>query len=160
MDYVIDEFFEMRPAPEPEYLEVPEGEHEFKIHKVTSSSEKTIVTLAHADKRYGLVWFKPPAGKKWAARLVGELATALGMDAAAWKAADPDDLKGRRVIARIYHTAGDRGTFTNVGNFKAAPPRPAEPAEPVEAPKPVAKRTPTQKADAASPGIPSDDIPF
>jgi hypothetical protein len=156
MDYVIDEFFEMRPAPEPEYLEVPEGEHEFKIHTVTSG-ERLTVTLAHDDKRYGLVWFKPPAGKAWAARLVGELATALGMDAAAWKAADPDDLKGRRVIARIYHTAGDRGTFTNVGNFKAAPPQPAAPAE---APKPVAKRTPTQKADAASPGIPEDDIPF
>jgi hypothetical protein len=151
MDYVIDEFFEMRPAPEPEYLEVPEGEHEFKIHKVTSG-ERLTVTLAHADKRYGLVWFKPPAGKAWAAKLVGELAAALGLDAAGWKAADPDDLKGRRVI-----TAGDRGTFVNVGNFKAAPPQPAEPAE---APKPVAKRTPAQKADAASPGIPSDDIPF
>jgi hypothetical protein len=155
MDWVIDEYFDMVPeqaAEEPQYLEVPEGEHVFRIHEATS--KPLVVKLAHEDRRYGLVWFNPPDGAEWAKRLVVELAKALGMDAAAWKAATPEQLKGRRVVARIYHKAGNAGrTFVNVGGFSPAQ---AE-AEPT---KPVAKRTPTQKADAASGVMPNDDIPF
>ena len=155
MDWVIDDYFDMVPAPaeEPQYLEVPEGEHVFRIHSV-ETGDRLVVKLAHDDRRYGLVWFKPPAGADWAKRLVAELAKALGMDAAAWRAATPDSLKDRRVTARVYHRATDGvRTFVNVGNFSPAPAEAAEPA------KPVAKRTQTQKANAAG-QIPDDDIPF
>jgi hypothetical protein len=156
MDWVIDEFFDMVPAAaeEPQYLEVPEGEHVFRIHSV-ETGDRLVVKLAHDDRRYGLVWFKPPAGADWAKRLVAELAKALGMDAAAWRAATPESLKDRRVTARVYHRATDAGkTYVNVGGFSPAP------AEAAAAAKPVAKRTATKKADAASPAIPDDDIPF
>lgn len=155
MDWMIDDYFDMVPAPaeEPQYLDVPEGDHVFRIHSVETDG-RLVVKLAHDDRRYGLVWFKPPEGADWAKRLVADLAKALGMDAAAWKAATPETLKGQRVTARVYHRAKDGGrTFVNVGGFSPAPAE-AEPA------KPAPKRTPAKKADAASATIPEDDIPF
>lgn len=153
MDFALDEFFEPVAAPAGRE-EVPEGEHEFRIVGMVEDERRLRVDLAHDDRRYGLVFADLPKGQPWAGRIVGQLAAALGLDAAGWKAATAATLKDRRVQARVYHKAGRDGRmFVNVGGFAAAPPA-------AEQPKPVAKRTATKKADAAASTVPDDDIPF
>jgi hypothetical protein len=153
MDFILDEFFEPV-AARLGREEVPEGEHDFRIVGMVEDERRLRVDLAHDDRRYGLVFADLPKGKDWAGRIVGQLAAALGLDAAGWKAATAATLKDRRVRARVYHKPRNGGgTFVNVGAFSVA----QAAAEP---PKPVAKRTPTKKADAAAASIPDDDIPF
>lgn len=153
MDWDLNEFFEPVAATREDRDMVPEGEHDLRITKVVEDAKRIRIDLAHDDRRYGLVFADYPKGVQWAARIVGELVTALGLTPAEWKAASPETLKDRRVKARVYHKIGNSGrTFVNVGGFLAAD-------EPAPAAKPVAKRTPTQKADAAS-NVPDDDIPF
>jgi hypothetical protein len=153
MDFILDEFFEPVAAPV-EREEVPEGEHEFRIVGMVEDDRRLRVDLAHDDRRYGLVFADLPKSQPWAGRIVGQLAAALGLDAAGWKAATAATLKDRRVRARVYHKAGRDGRmFVNVGGFSAA----QAAAEP---PKPVAKRTPTKKADAAAATVKDDEIPF
>jgi hypothetical protein len=153
MDFILDEFFEPV-AARLGREEVPEGEHDFRIVGMVEDERRLRVDLAHDDRRYGLVFADLPKGKDWAGRIVGQLAAALGLDAAGWKAATAATLKDRRVRARVYHKPRNGGgTFVNVGAFSVA----QAAAEP---PKPVAKRTPTKKADAAAASIPDDEIPF
>lgn len=152
MDFELDEFFEPVDARVEERDMVPEGEHDLRITKVVEDAKRIRVDLAHDDRRYSLVFADLPKGVQWASKIVGQLAAALGMSAAEWKAAKPETLKDRRVKARVYHKVGNSGrTFVNVGGFSAADPAPAA--------KPVAKRTPTQKADAVG-NVPDDEIPF
>lgn len=154
MDFELDEFFEpVAPRVEEREL-VPEGDHDLRITKVVEDAKRLRVDLAHDDRRYGLVFADYPKGVGWASRIVGELVTALGLTPAEWRAIKSDTLKDRRVRARVYHKVGNSGrTFVNVGGFSAVE------AAPPPAAKPVAKRTPTQKADAVS-AVPDDDIPF
>lgn len=153
MDWDLNEFFEPVAATREERDMVPEGEHDLRITKVVEDAKRIRIDLAHDDRRYGLVFADYPKGVQWASRIVGELVAALGLTPAEWKAASPETLRDRRVKARVYHKVGNSGrTFVNVGGFLAAD-------EPAPAAKPVAKRTPTQKADAAS-NVPDDDIPF
>lgn len=151
MDFELNEYFEPVPAAEREL--VPEGEHQFRITQVVEDQKRLRVDLAHDDRRFGLVFADLPKGPAWAGRIVAELAAALWMDAAAWKAATSDAIKGRRVVARVYHKVGNSGrTFVNVGGFSPAADDPATS-------RPPARRTPTQKAEAVS-ALPADDIPF
>ena len=154
MDWDLNEFFEPVAVEREERELVPDGEHEMRITKVVEDAKRLRVDLAHSDKRYALVFADMPKGVGWAAKIVGELVAALGMTPAEWRAARPETFKDRRVVARVYHKVGNSGrTFVNVGGFSAV----AEEAAP--APKPVAKRTATQKADAVG-NVPDDDIPF
>jgi hypothetical protein len=153
MDFILDEFFEPV-AARLGREEVPEGEHDFRIVGMVEDERRLRVDLAHDDRGYGLVFADLPKGKDWAGRIVGQLAAALGLDAAGWKAATAATLKDRRVRARVYHKPRNGGgTFVNVGAFSVA----QAAAEP---PKPVAKRTPTKKADASAATVKDDEIPF
>lgn len=157
MEWELNEYFEPVAAAEPEVEVVPEGVHEFRITKVVEDSKRMRVDLGHDDRRYSLVFADLPKGVAWASKIVGQLVEALGMSASEWAAATPATLKGRRVRAKIYHKVGNSGRlFVNVGGFE-----PSEvAAEPGAAASRPARRTPTQKADAAAAGIPEDEIPF
>lgn len=136
---------------------VPEGTHTFTIERSSSDDRRFEVALAHEDRRLSWVWAKLPKDTEWGQRLIVGLAKSLGYEAAPWKAAKPEDLVGRKVIARVYHKPGNAGgVFVNVGEFA-----------PVEAEQLVAKaahpaaraRTADQKFKAETRGG-GDDIPF
>jgi hypothetical protein len=140
-------------------LNVPEGEHEFRIKQVIETPEKLEIRLEHDERGYGWVFFsvdkrRPKAFQK---RLVAQLAASLAMTPEAWEAAKAGDLAGRRVKATVQHRTADSGrVFVNVWGFAPV----AELEEPAAKPaaKPPAKRTPSQKV-AASMDDP-DAIPF
>ena len=139
---------------------VPEGEHDFQIRQVTNLEDGRVeFRLVHDERRYGWVFAKIPKDKDWGKRILSGLRTACGMSREQWQAVELTDLAGRRVKARVYHKAGNRGgTFVNLGEFLSVTP---EALAKVEAPaaKPTARRTATQKADASA-AMPEDDIPF
>jgi hypothetical protein len=140
-------------------LNVPEGEHEFKIKQVIETPEKLEIRLEHDERGYGWVFFsvdkrRPKAFQK---KLVAQLAASLALSPEAWSSADAGDLAGRRVKATVQHRTADSGrVFVNVWGFAPV----AELEEPAAKPagKPPAKRTPSQKV-AASMDDP-DAIPF
>lgn len=142
-------------APDRELLD--EGEHRLKIVRVTNESDTLRIALAHDSQRYGWVWCRLQKNVGWAKRLAKNLAEALAIPAAQWEAAiEAGDLTDRMVIARVYHKVSGARTYVNVGEFKPVDELVQAVAEP---PKPVARRTATQKADAAA-RMPGDDIPF
>lgn len=151
--------------PERELLD--EGEHRLKIVRVLNGSDTLEVRLAHDDRRFGWVFCRMPKNAGWAKRLAKSLADALAIPAAQWEPAiDAGDLTDRMVIARVYHKVSGARTYVNVGDFKpvdelvqAEPGLTVHHVETFEPPKSVAKRTATQKADAAA-RMPGDDIPF
>jgi hypothetical protein len=146
---------------------VPEGDHEFTVKAVIDTDERVEIRLAHDDRRYGWVFAKMPKTASWARRILSSLRTALGITREAWAGLPITDLEGLRVKARVYHRAGDRGTWVNVAEFlpceaaiETATAKPAvERAVAPPAARAPAKRTATQKADAAA-AMPDDDIPF
>jgi hypothetical protein len=139
--------------PAGEREQVPEGEHAMEIKKVIDHDDKLEVRLAHGERRYGWVFCRLPKDADWAKRIAHELRVALGIPKGGLMAAiEAGDLEGKTVVARIYHRATDRGTFVNVGGFKAAE-KPAEPA----AKKP---RGEAAKSLAAFKEKVTDDIPF
>lgn len=143
-------------APERELLD--EGEHRLKIMAVLNGSDTLEVRLAHDDRRFGWVFCRMKKDAGWAKRLARSLARALAIPAAQWEQAiDAGDLTGRMVIARVYHRAVGARTFANVAEFRQVDELAQAEAEPP--PKPAARRTSTQKADAAA-RMPGDDIPF
>jgi hypothetical protein len=139
--------------PPGEREQVPEGEHAMEIKKVLDHDDKLEIRLAHAERRYGWVFCRLPKAADWAKRIAHELRVALSIPKGGLMAAiEAGDLEGKTVIARIYHRATDRGTFVNVGGFKAA----IQPAEPA-AKKP---RGEAAKSLAAFKENVTDDIPF
>ena len=139
--------------PPGEREQVPEGEHAMEIKKVIDTDERLEVRLAHAERRYGWVFCRLPKSADWAKRIAHELRVALEIPKGGLVAAiEAGDLEGKTVIARIYHRATDRGTFVNVGGFKAA----IQPVEPA-AKKP---RGEAAKSLAAFKENVTDDIPF
>jgi len=139
-------------------LNVPEGEHEFKIKQVIETPEKLEIRLEHDERGYGWVFFTVDKRrtKAFQKRLVAQLAASLAMTPEAWEAAEAGDLAGRRIKATIRHRDTGEKVFTNVWGFSPV----AELEEPAAKPagKPPAKRTPSQKV-AASMDDP-DAIPF
>ena len=156
MDFGLNEYFEPVAADpaRPERELVPDGRHAFKIERASQDGQLFKVTLAHADNRYGWVWCRMSQDREIGQRMAASLRTALGMSPDEWQRAAIDDIVGRHVEAEIYHQVKGETTYVNVRRFHAV----EEPAAPPPPPKPVAKRTPTQKADAA--GKNPDDIPF
>lgn len=137
---------------------VPEGTHEFRINSVANNVGALEMELVHDDARF--FWVDCKIGKTWKGwnKLVGSLARSFGMTGPQLRdAIAGGDITGRRVAARIWHKTGDRGViFANVGEFRAV----EQTSAPPPATKSVAKRTATQKADAASAAVKDDDIPF
>jgi len=152
-------------APEREL--VPEGDHAFRIKEVIDHGEKVELRLVHDDRRYGWVFARLPKTANWSRAIFSSLRKSLGMSRDEWAAAPITDLAGRRVVARIYHKAGNGKTFVNVAEFKPSEPvvetattSPAvERAVAPPSSRSTVKRTATQKADAAA-AMPDDDIPF
>ena len=140
------------PAAPREREMVPEGEHALEIKGTIDHGDRLEVRLAHADKRYGWVFCRIYKDADWAKKLAHELRLALGVPRGGLVDAVKDgSLVGREVVARIYHRANEKGTFANVGEFKAA-----EPAAAAPAPKST-RRPPAAKVLDK---IPEDDIPF
>jgi len=139
-------------------LNVPEGEHEFKIKQVIEDASRLEIRLEHDDRKYGWVFFRVDKRKPldFQKRLVAQLAASLAMTPEAWEAAEAGDLAGRRIKATIRHRDTGERVFTNVWGFAPV----AELEEPAAKPaaKAPAKRTPSQKV-AASMDDP-DAIPF
>ncbi len=141
---------------------LPDGVHECEIVKVKrweakdGSRTALIVTLQDVGDAYAPVekWLNPE--EKRDHRTAMQLADAVGL---ARDAEFTDEIEGRRVLVTtargIKKSTGDAVVYVNA--FAAA----AVPAWEQEKPaaKPAAKRTATQKADAAS-GASGDDIPF
>jgi hypothetical protein len=96
---------------------VPEGDHEFTVKAVIDTAERVEIRLAHDDRRYGWVFAKMPKAANWARKILSSLRTALGITREAWAGLPITDLEGLRVKARVYHRAGDRGTWVNVAEF-------------------------------------------
>jgi hypothetical protein len=139
--------------PPGEREQVPEGEHAMEIRKVIDHEDKLEIRLAHAERRYGWVFCRLPKSADWAKRIAHELRVALEIPKGGLMAAiEAGDLESKTVIVRVYHRATDRGTFVNVGGFKAA----IQPAEPA-AKKP---RGEAAKSLAAFKENVTDDIPF
>lgn len=175
MDWGLDDDFppvavEQNDAAPPARELVPEGDHVLRIREVIDHGDVIELRLVHDDKRFGWVFAKTPKNQQWGKRILSSLRVAVGMTREEWAAGQITDLVGRRVGARVYHKAGTGRTFVNVGEFKPADPavETATARPPVEravalpaaaAARPLAKRTPTQKADAAA-AMPDDDIPF
>jgi len=168
-----DELDEYEPETFADDREVcPEGRHEFSIQRIrtiygTDGSERLEITLKHPEARYWPVSASPEVSSKGWRRLAGSLAKALGMSGRALAAAIRDgDLVGRQVVARVWHKEGTTGrVFANVGEFHAAgaeatAPAPVERATAAPGERKPAKRTPKQKAEAASSAVLDDDIPF
>lgn len=173
MDWGLDDDFppvavrdDSRP---PERELVPEGDHALQIREVIDHGEKVELRLVHDEKRFGWVFARTPKAADWGRRILSSLRKAVGMTREEWAAGEITDLVGRRVRARIYHKAGNGTTWVNVAEFMPAEPvvetATAKPtveravAPPTLRTTPPARRTATQKADAAS-GAPDDDIPF
>lgn len=164
----LDDFDDTPPVNEsaaPTRELVPEGEHAFQIREVIDG-DRVEIRLVHEDRRYGWVFANLPANADWAKRILSTLRKACGMSREEWASTPITDLVGRRVVARVYHKAGNGKTFVNVGEFKPAEPTveravaaPAvERAVAPPAPRATPARTATKKADAA--GHDPDDIPF
>jgi hypothetical protein len=158
-DMLDDTFDDAPPAARAERETVPEGNHAFTIKAAEITDGRLSVTLVHEDARYYWVKANPPTTAKSFATIAGSLARVLGMTGGQFRDAildGGDGVVGRRVGARIWHKAGDRGgLFANVGEFHQPEPE-AAPAKPAAKP---AARTATKKADAAT-RPPEDDIPF
>lgn len=156
MEWGLNEYFEMVPVAEtarPPRELVPDGPHVLRIERASEEGQLVRVTLAHDDKRYGWVWCNMYQDRDMGRRLGTELRVALGMTPEQWRTAKLDDIVGRRVEAEIYQQVKGTTTYVNVRTFRAAPDQPATA-------RPVARRTATKKADAASASAPDDDIPF
>lgn len=144
---------EFKPAAgTPQRENVPEGRHRFEIVRASEDGPKLKLALAKVEggelaKKYGWVWMNTPRDKDWGRRVVANLAAALGVSPADWKATKVADLEGRQVDAEIVHRQTDR-LWINVDKFY----EPAAEAA-AEPPKPVRK-------PAAVPQIGEDDIPF
>lgn len=107
-----------KPAPREREL-VPEGEHTFTVTRVSATAADFKLCLVHDDERLGWVFCTFPLDKDWGRRLLGLLARSLGFTQAPWKNSTPEDLEGRRVVARVYHRAVNAGrTFVNVSAFR------------------------------------------
>lgn len=144
---------------------LPAGTHECDIVKVKDweakdgSRSATIVTLEACDGGYRQAekWLDPANERDH--RLAMVLLDALGLP----RETDMDEsLVGRRVKVEIGRGVSKRTGEPQVyvNGFKPSD-TPAFEQHSDEPAKPVAKRTATQKADAASAGtIPNDDIPF
>jgi len=157
MDWGLNEYFEpvaAEPA-RPERELVPDGRHHFKVERASEEGATVKVALSHDDRRYGWVWCRMRQDHEIGQRIAASLRTALGMSPDEWKRSAIDDIVGRHVEAEIYHQVKGETTYVNVRRFHAV----EEPAALPPA-KPVAKRTATQKADAASATVKDDDIPF
>jgi len=163
MDFGLDDDFPPQPegdARAPERELVPEGDHAFQIREVIDHGDKVEFRLVHDDKRFGWVFARFPKAENWGRRILSSLRQACGMTREQWAAGEITDLVDRRVVARIYHKAGNGRTFVNVAEFKPAEGLAVHHVETFEPPaKPTARRTPTQKADTAA-RMPGDDIPF
>lgn len=148
---------------------IPDGTHECEITKVKTVTRKAdgrellVLTLRDSDQRWDEVQrFLDPSEKR-DHKLAMQLLDALGLG----RDADLDDaMVGRRVKVvtkravkdgePVLDANGVQRVYVNAFAASAAPAW--EQAPPAEERKP-AKRTPTQKADAAS-GASGDDIPF
>lgn len=165
MDWGLDDDFPPQPANDaraPERELVPEGDHVLQIREVIDHGDKVEFRLVHDDKRFGWVFARFPKEADWGKRILSSLRKACGMTREQWAAGEVTDLVDRRVVARIYHKAGNGRTFVNVAEFRPQD-EPGLTVHHVETfeppPKPAARRTSTQKADAAA-RMPGDDIPF
>lgn len=143
---------------------LPDGVHECEITKrkrwdaKDGSRSALIITLTPVEGTHQPVekWLDPTNKRDHKAAM--QLADAIGLP----RDADFDDaIIGRRVqitTARgVKKTTGETVVYVNAFAASSSPAF-EQFREPV-AEKPVAKRTPTQKAGAAS-GVPGDDIPF
>lgn len=152
MDWPDEEFKPAADAPQRE--KVPEGRHRFEIVRASEEGSKLKLSLSllgpdgQPDKRYGWVWDSPLRDKDWGRRRVANLAAALGLSPAAWKATAVADLEGRQVEAEIVHKQGDRTVWVNVDRYYAPATAAAAPAA-----KPARK-------PAAAQQLADDDIPF
>jgi hypothetical protein len=157
MEWGLNEYMEPveSDSARPDRELVPEGRHSFQIDRANENGPIVTVVLAHADNRYRWVWCRMLQDREIGRRIASSLRVALGISAEEWKRAAIDDLVGRHVEAEIYHQVKNDTTWANVRRFHAAEP----PAAPQPA-KPAARRTPLQKADAASSTVKDDDIPF
>ena len=159
MDWGLNEYFEPVAAESarPERELVPDGRHAFKVERASQEGPMVKVVLAHEDRRYGWVWCRMSQDREIGQRIAASLRAALGMTPDQWRDAAIDDIVGRHVEAEIYHQVKGETTYVNVRRFHAVEEPAAAPAPPA---KPVAKRTATQKADAASATVKDDGIPF
>ena len=158
------------PEERSEKTTIPEGTHEFEIVKAgmvydSKGGERLEVQLKHADPGYYYVKANPLRGSKSWPRLLGSLAKALGWSGNQLRDAVVDgSIVGKTVVARIWHSTGDKGgLFANVGEFHAVDKPAWEQPEPKPAAKPAKKaaaRTPAAKVAAAGQGGSEDDIPF
>lgn len=141
-----------------------DGDHEVEIHKVKAvktkaGEDRTIVTLRDTSGVFDDVdrWFNPSDKKQ--CQLAIKMLAALGLPR---ETPLNIDLVGRRVVITTRQgtnkATGQPEVYVNAFAASSAPAfeQYREP-EPAKAP---AKRTPTQKADAASGTTNSDDIPF
>jgi hypothetical protein len=140
-------------------LNVPEGEHEFRIRQVIEDADRLEIRLEHDERGFGWVFFTVDKRrpKQFQKKLIAQLAASLALSPEAWSSTDAGDLAGRRVKATVQHRTADSGrVFVNVWGFAPV----AELEEPAAKPagKAPAKRTPSQKV-AASMDDP-DAIPF
>jgi hypothetical protein len=170
MDFGLDDDFPPQPAGDsraPDRELVPEGDHAFQIREVIDHGEKVEFRLVHDDRRYGWVFARFPKEVNWGRRILSSLRKACGMTREQWAAGEVTDLVDRRVVARIYHKAGNGRTFVNVAEFlpagevvETATAKPTvERAVAPPTSRPPVKRTATKQVDEAS-RMPGDDIPF
>jgi hypothetical protein len=143
-----------------------DGDHQVEIVKVKTvtrnrdGQECSIVTLRDLNGTFEDLerWFDPT--EKRDCKLALKLLNALGLPSSA---EIDQEVVGRRVVVTtkqgVNKSTGQAVVYVNA--FAAAPGAPAfESYREPEPAKPVAKRTPTQQADAASGVMPNDDIPF
>jgi len=149
-----DEIVETKPSAGQREV-CPPGERVFVIRSATEGAHKfkpgdwLMLHLGDAEGIYQMVFCDIPKDKSGAAAAAG-LAKALGLGPFGSKVVlDPEELKGREVVAEIYHRPKKvGGVWVNVGKFSPVMETKAKPAN----------RTPKQKADAAAAS--TDDIPF
>jgi hypothetical protein len=156
---------------------VPDGAHVATITKAKNWTSKDgsrsalIVTFkVGAYAEFGK-FLDPEVQRDHAAAM--KMAAALGLRAG--DGLEPDDLIGREVVVvtrqavdkegmPVVDELGNRRIWINgfqpANGAAANPPVERAVAPPAAGNKPVAKRTPKQKADAAASGGTDDDIPF
>lgn len=146
---------------------LPDGSHEVQIKTVKSvimkdgSGDRCIVTFQDIDDANDPVekWLNP--NEKRDQRAAMDINAALGRE---WDADIDDSIEGRRLVIvtkravkdgePVLDRDGNQRVYVN-SYLPSLEPSPAVDPQP----RTVAKRTPTQKADAAA-AMPNDDIPF